>query len=152
MPGAELIGQGWLLPGLVDAHTHPGAERPGQPLDETVLREDLLEHLRAGVTLLRAPGLAGRPPAWFGQDPDLPRAVHAGPWLAQPGQFFHGWGERAALADLPRVAAERAQRSGWAKLIADWGVDDPVVPVQVLRRRGGGARGRRPRRGALPAR
>jgi hypothetical protein len=38
---AELVAEGWLLPGLVDCHTHPGAETRGQPLDETVLREDL---------------------------------------------------------------------------------------------------------------
>lgn len=39
--GAELVAEGWLIPGLVDAHTHPGAERPGQPLDEALLRDDL---------------------------------------------------------------------------------------------------------------
>ena len=41
--GAELVAEGWLLPGLVDAHTHPGAEAPGKPLDEAVLRADLRE-------------------------------------------------------------------------------------------------------------
>lgn len=56
--GAELVAQGWLLPGLVDAHTHPGADTPGRPLDEKLLRADLAEHLGAGVTLIRAPGLA----------------------------------------------------------------------------------------------
>jgi imidazolonepropionase-like amidohydrolase len=35
VPGAELI-EGWLLPGLVDAHTHPGAENLGDPLDEKI--------------------------------------------------------------------------------------------------------------------
>jgi hypothetical protein len=99
--GAELVAEGWLLPGLVDAHTHPGAESPGQPLDEALLREDLRAHLAAGVTLIRAPGLAGDPPAWFGHVQDGPRAVHAGPWIAQPGQFFDGWGRRPELTDLP---------------------------------------------------
>jgi imidazolonepropionase-like amidohydrolase len=131
--GAELVAEGWLLPGLVDAHTHPGAESPGQPLDEVVLREDLRAHLAAGVTLIRAPGLAGDPPAWFGHDDDSPRAVHAGPWIAQHGQFFDGWGRRPDLADLPTVAAEQAARTGWAKLVIDWDVDDDVVPVEVLR-------------------
>jgi imidazolonepropionase-like amidohydrolase len=85
--GAELVGEGWLLPGLVDAHTHPGAIDPG-PLDAELLRSDLAAHLAAGVTMVRAPGLAGDPPAWFGTDPDLPRGVHAGPWIAQHGQFI----------------------------------------------------------------
>ena len=60
--GAELVGEGWLLPGLVDAHTHPGAETPGQALDEKLLRDDLRRHVAAGVTMIRSPGLAGDPP------------------------------------------------------------------------------------------
>jgi imidazolonepropionase-like amidohydrolase len=131
--GAELVAEGWLLPGLVDAHTHPGAAAPGEPLDDAVLRADLREHVAAGVTLIRAPGLAGDPPGWFGQDDDVPRAVHAGPWIAQPGQFFDGWGSRADHAELPGLAAAQAARTGWAKVIADWQPDDDVLPVDVLR-------------------
>ncbi len=130
---AELVAEGWLLPGLVDAHTHPGAQRPGQPLDEQLLRDDLHEQVAAGVTLIRSPGLAGDPPAWFGHDSDVPRAVHAGPWIAQHGQFFDGWGRRASHAQLPALAAAQAARTGWAKIIADWHSDDEVIPADVLR-------------------
>jgi hypothetical protein len=130
---AELVAEGWLVPGLVDAHTHPGAKEPGDPLDETVLRDDLRQHVAAGVTMIRSPGLAGDPPPWFGRDDDVPRAVHAGPWIAQQGQFFEGWGRRVDLAELPRVAAEQAGRTGWAKLIADWMPGDDVMPASVLR-------------------
>ena len=131
--GAELVAEGWLLPGLVDAHTHPGADSQGKPLDEALLREDLGRHVAAGVTMIRAPGLAGDPPDWFGRDDDVPRAVHAGPWIAQHGQFFDGWGRRADHADLPALAAAQAARTGWAKLIADWGPADAPLPVDVLR-------------------
>jgi imidazolonepropionase-like amidohydrolase len=31
------------------------------------------------------------------------------------------------------VAAAQAKRTGWAKIIADWGVDDDAIPVDVLR-------------------
>jgi hypothetical protein len=48
--GAELVAEGWLLPGLVDAHTHPGAV-----------------DVASGVTMIRSPGLAGDPPGWFGR-------------------------------------------------------------------------------------
>ncbi|MGI5150434.1 amidohydrolase family protein [Plantactinospora sp. CA-294935] len=130
---AELVAEGWVLPGLVDAHTHPGAEAPGQPLDEELLRVDLGRHAEHGVTLIRAPGLAGEPPSWFGTDPDLPRAVHAGPWIAQHGQFFADWGRRTTHADLPEVAATQAARTGWAKVIADWLPGDAPLPVDVLR-------------------
>jgi imidazolonepropionase-like amidohydrolase len=129
--GAELVGEGWLLPGLTDAHTHPGAD-PGKPLDETILRDDLRAHVAAGVTMIRSPGLAGDPPGWFGTDEDVPRAVHAGPWIAQHGQFVDGWGRRASHAEMPAMAAAQAARSGWAKIIADWNPEDEVLPADVL--------------------
>jgi imidazolonepropionase-like amidohydrolase len=129
---AELVAEGWLVPGLVDAHTHPGVVELGEPLDETLLREHLRQHLDAGVTAIRSPGLAGEPPAWFGTDPDLPRAWHAGPWLAQHGQFFDGWGRRVDHEEMPAVAAAQAARSGWAKIIGDWRPDEAAVPGEVL--------------------
>jgi imidazolonepropionase-like amidohydrolase len=132
VPNAELAGEGWLVPGLVDAHTHPGAEAPGAPLDHDLLRAHLHQHVDAGVTAIRSPGLADDPPAWFGTDPDVPRAWHAGPWLAQAGQFFDGWGRRPDHADLPAVAAAQARRTGWAKIIGDWSVGDDVMPLDVL--------------------
>ncbi len=82
--------------------------------------------------MIRSPGLAGDPPAWFGQAGDVPRAVHAGLWIAQPGQFFDGWGRRAGPAELPAVAAAQAARTGWAKIIADWLPGDEPVPAGVL--------------------
>lgn len=133
VPGAELVAEGWLLPGLVDAHTHPGAEAPGDPLDEDLLREDLRQHVSSGVTMIRSPGLAGQPPSWFGQDADVPRATHAGLWIAQHGQFFDGWGRRAEHDELPEIAAAQAAKTGWSKLIADWDPDDDPIPLEVLR-------------------
>jgi imidazolonepropionase-like amidohydrolase len=132
VPGAELAAEGWLVPGLVDAHTHPGAHDPGKPLDEAVLRDDLRAHVAAGVTMIRSPGLAGDPPEWFGQADDVPRAVHAGPWIAQHGQFFDGWGRRASHAEMPAMAAEQAARTGWVKFIGDWIIGDAPIPVEVL--------------------
>jgi imidazolonepropionase-like amidohydrolase len=98
-----------------------------------VLRDDLRAHLAAGVTLIRAPGLAGEPPDWFGRDDDTPRASHAGPWIAQHGQFFDGWGRRPGLANLPAVAEAQAARTGWAKVVVDWRPGDEVIPLEVLR-------------------
>ncbi|GAB3903135.1 amidohydrolase family protein [Kibdelosporangium lantanae] len=133
VPGADLVAEGWLLPGLVDAHTHPGAEAPSGPLDHAMLRADLREHVAAGVTLIRSPGLAGEPPAWFGEDPDVPRAVHAGPWIVQPGYYFENAGRPTDYDDMPRTAAEQAARTGWVKIVTDWGPDDPHVPTDVLK-------------------
>ena len=124
--GAMTIATGaFVLPGLVDAHSHPGAPEPGQPLDEAVLRADLLAHRDAGVTAVRVAGAPGRLPGWVGQDPQLPRVVSAGPWLSTPGLFFPGWGREVAEAELPAAAAEEALASdGWVKLRGDWIVDE----------------------------
>ena len=61
--------------------------------------------------------------------------MHAGPWIAQYGQFFDGWGRRVDRTDSPMAAAAQAERTGWAKIIADWmPEDDPVrrVLTQVV--------------------
>jgi imidazolonepropionase-like amidohydrolase len=83
--------------------------------------------------MIRAPGLAGDPPAWFGCDDDVPRAVHAGPWIAQHGQFFDGWGQRGSPAEIPELAAAQAARTGWAKVVADGYPEDDVLSADVLR-------------------
>ena len=130
---AELAGEGWLVPGLVDAHTHPGAEEPGDAFDDVRLREDLHRHVAAGVTLIRSPGLAGEAPSWYGVDHDVPRAVNAGPWISQKGQFFESWGMKAALEEMPSIAAQQAARTGWVKIIVDWDAGDPVIPLPTMR-------------------
>ena len=48
---------GFVLPGLADAHTHPGAPVPGEPLDEEVLRADLVP--------IRSSSITQPPPCWF---------------------------------------------------------------------------------------
>ncbi|MEU5692974.1 amidohydrolase family protein [Actinosynnema sp. NPDC020468] len=60
----------------------------------------------------------------------MPRAWHAGPWIAQQGQFFDNWAARPA--DLPAAAARQAGRTGWAKIVGDWRHDGEPVPVDVL--------------------
>jgi len=123
---AETVADGvWLLPGLVDVHTHPGAEKPGDPFDESVLRTDLAEHAAAGVLLIRAPGSAARIPGWAHDAEGLPRVRSAGPWLATPGRFFRSWGRHVTETELASAAAEEAAAApegaaaGWCKIIGD---------------------------------
>jgi imidazolonepropionase-like amidohydrolase len=137
--GAQSLAvEGFVLPGLVDAHTHPGAPAPGQPLDEAVLREDLLAHRAAGVTALRAMGASARLPGWVAGATDLPRVISTGPWLSTPGLFFPGAGRMVAEAELPAAAAEEAAVDGWVKLRGDWIVDEQtyatprLLPLDVL--------------------
>ena len=107
--GAHTVVEGgWLVPGLVDVHTHPGAERPGDPFDESLLRQHLADHAAAGVLLIRAPGSAARIPGWAHDGDGLPRVRSAGPWLATPGRFFPGWGRRVTEEDLAAAAVQEA--------------------------------------------
>ncbi len=80
-----VVDGGWLLPGLVNVHAHPGTEAPGDAFDESLLREHLLGHRDAGVLLVRTPGTAARMPARVGTDEQLPRVRSAGRWRS-PGR------------------------------------------------------------------
>src|SRR5258708_38564515 len=74
VPDADtVVDGGWLLPGLVDVHTHPGTQDIAAPFDDEVLRKQLLDHRDAGVLLVRTPGTAARIPDWVGEDTALPR-------------------------------------------------------------------------------
>lgn len=131
---AELVVDGgFLLPGLVDVHTHPGSESTDGPFDDSVLRKHLLQHRDAGVLLVRTPGTMARMPAWVDGDPELPRVRSAGRWLATPGRFFPGAGRDVREDELPLAAVEEARASsGWCKVIGDWRWDEPAVPLDVL--------------------
>jgi imidazolonepropionase-like amidohydrolase len=140
--GAELIHDGgWLIPGLVDVHTHPGANEPGDELADDVLVDDLARHVDAGVALIRTPGIAGGVvPRWAMSHEQLPRIVPAGHWLAAPDGFFPGWGRHLEPSDLPAAAVEEADRSGgWCKVVVDWASGEgparryqPTVPPDVV--------------------
>jgi imidazolonepropionase-like amidohydrolase len=119
-----VVDGGWLLAGLVDVHTHPGAERPGDRFDPELFGAHARAHRDAGVLAVRAPGLAERLHPRL-RDDALPIAVTAGRWLAAPGGFFAGWAREVAADQLPRAAVEEAEASdGWCKIIADWIVPD----------------------------
>ena len=136
-PTAELLSdRGWILPGLVDVHTHPGTEKlpaTAADFDEDVLRRQLIDHRDAGVLLVRTPGTAQRIPGWVDGAADLPRVHSAGRWLATPGRFFADYGCDIAEAELAEAAVEEAAAStGWCKVIGDWSPESPPVPLDLL--------------------
>ncbi|MFJ6760964.1 amidohydrolase family protein [Streptomyces sp. NPDC091273] len=129
-----VVDGGWLLPGLVDVHTHPGAESPDDRFDEALLRKHLTAHRDAGVLLVRTPGTAERMPGWVDTEAGLPRVRSAGRWLATPGRFFPGAGRDVSEDELAGAAVEEATAaSGWCKVIGDWRWDEPAVPLDVLK-------------------
>jgi imidazolonepropionase-like amidohydrolase len=120
----------WLLPGLVDVHSHPGMETPGDAYSHSLFRQHMLAHRAAGVLTVRSPGSLD-PLVHRADDPDLPRLTRSGRWLATPGRFFPGYGRRIEEDELPAAAVEEAV-TGWCKVIGDWMPDDPPVPLDVL--------------------
>ncbi|HEX3778377.1 MAG TPA: amidohydrolase family protein [Pseudonocardiaceae bacterium] len=131
---AELISDGgWILPGLVDAHTHPGAVSHEDTFDHDKLRRHLTEHRDAGVLLVRTPGTVERMPDWVDEEPDLPRVQSAGRWLVTPGTFYPDYGREIGYDELVAAAVEESQASsGWCKVIGDWRPIDPAVPLDLL--------------------
>jgi imidazolonepropionase-like amidohydrolase len=131
---AELVSDGgWILPGLVDVHTHPGTETPADAFDEDAMAQHLAQHRDIGVLVVRMPGAAARIPKWVDDEPDLPRVFSAGRWLATPGRFFPGYGRDVTEEELARAAVEESlASSGWCKVIGDWTPDKPAVPIDVL--------------------
>lgn len=132
--GAEVVVDGgWLVPGLVDVHTHLGSEKPGDRFDQDLAIMHLIDHRDAGVLLVRTPGSADLDSRRRQDHADLPHVVPGGRWLASPGTFFPGYGRDVTYASLAEAAVEEALASGgWCKIIGDWLPGVPVVPLDAL--------------------
>lgn len=114
---------GFLLPGLVDAHSHPSMDFSGRGLPSGVaelVAANLQDHLRAGELLIREIGSVVQ--RWeVPEDAPQPRIQRSGRFLAPRGRYLEildGWtepDEAVAVAIAQVVAGAR-----WVKLIADW--------------------------------
>ncbi len=136
-PADTVADGGFLLPGLVDVHTHPGSGAgadAGDPrFDPETFGEQIAAHRDAGATLLRLPGLLGPVPPALRTAPDAPRMITAGRWLAWAGlsknAAFH-----TVADDLVAAAVREAKANdGWCKLMGDWDYEAPPVPYELLR-------------------
>lgn len=122
---------GWIVPGLVDAHCHVGLGPHGAvELDEAVRQAETERD--AGALLLRD---CGSPTDTRGLDDhrDLPRIVRAGRHLARPKRYLQGYAiELEDQWQLPAAVAEQARRGdGWVKLVGDW-IDRSVGDLAPL--------------------
>lgn len=122
---------GYLLPGLVDAHCHVGlGENGAVELDEAELQAQA--NRDAGALLLRD---CGSPVDTSGLQRrlDLPRLVRAGRHIARPRRYIRHVGvELEDPSTLPQVVAEQAEQGdGWVKLVGDW-IDRDVGDLAPL--------------------
>jgi imidazolonepropionase-like amidohydrolase len=139
VPGAETISRdGWLLPGLVDAHCHVGIGLGGVHVaDRAEQRAQALEDRAAGVLALRDCGSPVDTRA-LDDEPDLPRIIRAGRHIAAPRRYIPGLAAEVEPPDLAaEVRVQAGRGDGWVKLVGDWidrGVGDlgPEWPRDVL--------------------
>ncbi|GAB4005755.1 amidohydrolase family protein [Nocardioides ultimimeridianus] len=117
--GAETAAQGWIVPGLVDAHNHLGLEDGGAVSDEEIERTAILDRDN-GVLLTRDCG-SPADTRWVHEREDLPRLIRCGRHVARTQRYIRNYGvevEPDALADT--VGEQALDGDGWVKLVGDW--------------------------------
>ncbi|MFC6288440.1 amidohydrolase family protein [Nocardioides sp. GCM10027113] len=118
-PGAETAGQGWIVPGLVDAHNHLGLEDHGA-VGEDEIEGQALADRDTGALLLRDCG-SPADTRWVHEREDLPRLIRAGRHIARTKRYLRNYGHEVEPADLAATVAQEADRGdGWVKLVGDW--------------------------------
>ena len=128
---------GWVVPGLVDAHCHIGLDAHGA-VDEQTSEAQAVADRDAGALLLRD---AGSPAdtRWVDDRDDLPRLVRAGRHIARPKRYLRNFADEVEPEDLVETVRRQAARGdGWVKLVGDWIDRDtgdlaPCWPLEVLR-------------------
>ncbi|PXY26140.1 hypothetical protein DI005_13900 [Prauserella sp. PE36] len=135
--GARSLDGAFLVPGLVDAHCHPGIGVHGPTTLEEATEQALTDR-DAGTLLIRDCGVPIdiRP---LQERADLPRIIRGGQHLALPKRYVPKLGIDLEHPDrLPGAVAEQARAGdGWVKIVGDWidrAVGDlaPLWPDDVL--------------------
>jgi len=111
--------EGWVLPGLVDAHAHVGLDANGAVDDATSEKQAVAER-DSGTLLLRD---AGSPAdtRWIDDREDLPRIVRAGRHIARTRRYIRNYAHEIEPEDLTQYVRQEARRGdGWVKLVGDW--------------------------------
>jgi len=118
-PGADTVAEGWLVPGLVDAHCHIGLDEHGPTSDEEA-EQQAVEDRDAGALLIRDAGSAADT-RWIHARDDLPRLIRCGRHLARTKRYIRNYADEVEPGELVSAAArEAANGDGWIKLVGDW--------------------------------
>jgi imidazolonepropionase-like amidohydrolase len=118
-PHADTEGEGWIVPGLVDAHCHIGLDDYGALPDEEC-EAQALQDRDAGALLIRDCGSAADT-AWIHDRDDLPRLIRAGRHIARTRRYIRNYAHEIEPDQLTEYVAREARRGdGWVKLVGDW--------------------------------
>ena len=117
--GAETAAEGWIVPGLVDAHCHIGLDDHGAVPDDEV-EAQALEDRDGGALLIRDAGSAADT-RWIHDRADLPRLIRCGRHLARTKRYIRNYADEVEPGELAAAAAREAESGdGWVKLVGDW--------------------------------
>jgi imidazolonepropionase-like amidohydrolase len=111
--------EGWVLPGLVDAHCHVGLGPDGEVPREEAERQALTDRDR-GTLLIRDAGQPGDT-RWVDARDDLPKIIRAGRHIARPRRYLRNYAHEVEEDELvQQVRVEAHHGDGWVKLVGDW--------------------------------
>ncbi|QBR94070.1 amidohydrolase family protein [Nocardioides euryhalodurans] len=117
--GAEGAGDGWIVPGLVDAHCHLGLDDFGAVGEEETEQQAVADR-DGGALLIRDAGSAADT-RWVRDRDDLPRLIRCGRHIGRTKRYIRNYAHEVEPVDLPAYAAREARRGdGWIKLVGDW--------------------------------
>ena len=117
--GADTVAEGWIVPGLVDAHNHLGLEDTGAVDVDEVERQAVADR-DAGILLLRDCG-SPADTRWVQDREDLPRLVRCGRHVARTQRYIRNYGHEVEPDALAATVAQEARvGDGWVKVVGDW--------------------------------
>lgn len=117
--GADTVAEGWIVPGLVDAHCHIGLD-DGGATDLATAEEQALADRDGGALLIRDCGSA-MDTRWVQEREDLPRLIRAGRHIGRTRRYLRNYADEVEPEDLTAAVVEQARRGdGWVKLVGDW--------------------------------
>jgi imidazolonepropionase-like amidohydrolase len=118
-PGAETGAEGWIVPGLVDAHCHVGLDAHGE-VDQATTEQQAVDDREAGALLLRDCG-SPADTRWVQDRDDLPRLIRCGRHLARTRRYIRNYAHEIEPEDITTYVAQEARAGdGWVKLVGDW--------------------------------
>ncbi|MDT0183871.1 amidohydrolase family protein [Microbacterium sp. ARD31] len=117
--GADTVAEGWIVPGLVDAHCHLGLDDFGAT-DDAATEQQAIDDRDGGALLIRDAGSAADT-RWIHDRDDLPRLIRCGRHIAATKRYIRNYAHEVEPADLATYAAQEARNGdGWIKLVGDW--------------------------------
>ena len=106
--GAETAAEGWIVPGLVDAHCHIGLDDHGA-VGDAETEAQALQNRDAGALLIRDCGSAADT-SWIHERDDLPRLIRAGRHIARTRRYIRNYAHEVEPDDLVETVVGEAQR------------------------------------------